>query len=97
MLLSLAYATDDDGKPVDWNETRWVDKEFNEILRKANGTLDLEKRRALCCKLEEIQMERGTVGISYWCDYFVAAGKNVQGFEGHPSGYIELNKVWLKG
>ena len=95
MLLNLAYAVDDDGKPVDWNETRWVDKEFNDILKKANGTVDLEKRRELCCRLEEIQMERGTVGISYWCDYFVAARKNVQGFEGHPSGYLNFNEVWL--
>ena len=95
MLLNLAYATDDQGKPVDWNETRWVDKEFNEILRKANGTLDLEQRRKLCCKLEDIQMERGTVALSYWCDYFVAASKKVQGFEGHPSGYINLSKAWL--
>jgi peptide/nickel transport system substrate-binding protein len=96
MILNLVYSVDDDGNPVDWNETRWVDKEFNEILRKANGILDVEKRRELFCKLEEIQMTRGTIGLSYWCDYFVAAGKHVQNFEGHPSGYIELNKVWLK-
>ena len=43
MVLNLAYTADDTGKPVPWNETRWVDKEFSTLLKQANGTLDVEK------------------------------------------------------
>ena len=34
-----------DGKPVAWNESRWVDEEFSTLLTEANGTLDLETDR----------------------------------------------------
>ncbi len=96
MVLSVAYTADAGGKPVPWNETRWVDKEFSELLKRANGTLDLEKRRKIFCKLEDIQWERGSIGIPYWVNYFFVTAKRVRGVKGHPSGYMLFNKVWLK-
>jgi peptide/nickel transport system substrate-binding protein len=96
MVLSVAYTADAGGKPVPWNETRWVDKEFSELLKRANGTLDLEKRRKIFCKLEDIQWERGSIGIPYWVNYFFVTAKRVKGVKGHPSGYMLFNKVWLK-
>ena len=71
MVLNLAYIADDKGKPVPWNESRWVDEEFTKLLAEASGTLDVDKRREIMCKLEEIQMDRGSIGIAYWmntCD-----------------------------
>ena len=61
IVLNLAYTGDAEGKPVAWNETRWVDKEFDALIREANGTLDLEKRRQIFCKLETIQQEEGQI------------------------------------
>ena len=58
MVLSLAYTADAEGKPVAWNETAWVDEEFSSLLKEAEQTLDVEKRRAIMCKLEDIQQER---------------------------------------
>ena len=52
MILNLAYVADDKGKPVAWNETRWVDQEFSKLLAQANGTVDVEARRKIMCKLE---------------------------------------------
>ncbi len=95
MVLNLAYIADDEGKPVPWNETRWVDAEFSELLRQANGTLDLEARRKIFCKLEDIQWDRGSIGISYWVNYFFVLSKRVQGVNGHPNGYMLFNRVWL--
>lgn len=95
MMLNIAYAADDEGKPVPWNETRWVDKEFNELLKQANGTLDVEARRKIFCKLEDIQMQRGSIGLAYWCNYFYAMADKVKGVKGHPSGYLDFNDVWL--
>jgi len=46
MLLPLAYISDDQGAPVPWNETRWVDEEFNAIVRESMRTLDLDKGSA---------------------------------------------------
>jgi len=32
MALNMAYTADSEGKPVPWNETHWIDKEFQDLL-----------------------------------------------------------------
>ncbi|MCG8632643.1 MAG: ABC transporter substrate-binding protein [Desulfobacterales bacterium] len=95
MCLNLAYTADDQGKPAAWNESRWVDKEFSEFLVKANGTLDVEKRRKIFCELQKIQYERGSIAIGYWRAVWMVAAANVMGLEGHPNGYMLFNNVSL--
>jgi peptide/nickel transport system substrate-binding protein len=95
MVLNLAYVADDKGNPVAWNETRWVDEEFSRLLRQANGTLDVDERRKIFCKLEDIQMSRGSVAISWWRNVWMITGKNVQDVPSHPNNYFLFNRVWL--
>jgi peptide/nickel transport system substrate-binding protein len=97
MVLNLAYIADEEGKPVAWNETRWVDEEFSRLLEKANGTLDVDERRKLFCKLEDIQMERGSIGIAWWRNVWMVTRNKVQDAESHPTLYMLFNKVWLRG
>jgi peptide/nickel transport system substrate-binding protein len=66
MVLNLAYIADDAGKPVPWNETRWSDPEFSKLLKEANGILNVDERRKVFCKLEDIQQSRGSIGIPFW-------------------------------
>jgi peptide/nickel transport system substrate-binding protein len=96
MVLNLAYIADDKGKPVPWNETRWVDEEFSALLDKANGTLDVDERRKIFCKLEDIQMTRGSIGIAWWRNVWTVTRKNVRDAKGHPTLYMLFNNVWLK-
>jgi len=96
MVLNLAYIADDGGKPVPWNETRWVDKEFSQLLEKANGTLNVDERRKIFCKLEEIQMTRGSIGIAWWRNVWMVTRKSVQDVASHPTLYMLFNKVWLR-
>jgi len=96
MVLNLAYTCDRDGNPVPLNETRWVDEEFSALLAAANATLDLEKRRRLFCRLEKIQTKRGSIGIAWWQNRWTATRKTVQGLISHPSGYLMLDRVWIK-
>ena len=95
MVPSLAYVGDAEGKPVPWNETRWVDKEFDALLKEASGTLDVEARRKIFCKLEKIQQERGSIGNAFWINVWTIAGKRVQGIAAHPSLYLSLEKIWV--
>ena len=95
MVLNLAYIADDQGKPVAWNETRWVDEEFSKLLEKANATLDVEEREKIMCKLEQIQMDRGSIGVAWWRNVWMVTRKNVQDAKGHPTLYMLFNKVWL--
>ena len=94
MVLNLAYIADAEGNPVPWNETRWVDEEFSELLSEANGTLDVEKRRELFCDLEQIQYERGPVGIPYWRNVWFIYSKDLHDVPGHPTYYMHFNEVW---
>jgi peptide/nickel transport system substrate-binding protein len=95
MMLPLAYINDAEGKPVPWNETRWSDAEFQDLLTEAQGTLDLEARRALMCDIQKIMVERGPVGIPYWMNMWAAHNPKFQGIKAHPAHYMDdWVKVW---
>ncbi|MEE4608000.1 MAG: ABC transporter substrate-binding protein [Desulfobacteraceae bacterium] len=94
--LKLAYTADDKGKPVAWNESRWVDKEFSDLLAEASGILDVDQRRKIFCKLEQIQMDRGSVGIAYWMNTWMCVNKRVKAAVAHPNLHLLLNEVWLE-
>jgi peptide/nickel transport system substrate-binding protein len=95
MVPNLAYVADDKGKPVPWNETRWVDKEFSELLAQASGTLDVDKRRKIFCKLEDIQGERGSIGIAYWMNTWMCPNKRLMNVDSHPNLIFLFNEAWL--
>ncbi|MGD8943981.1 MAG: ABC transporter substrate-binding protein, partial [Desulfobacterales bacterium] len=95
MVLNLAYVNDDAGKPVPWNETRWADDEFSKLLKEANGLINVDERRKVFCKLEDIQQQRGSIGIPYWRNAWYCLRKNVTNVSGVPSLYITFNDAWL--
>jgi peptide/nickel transport system substrate-binding protein len=97
VTLNLAYTADKAGKPGPWNETRWVDTAFCQLLEKANGVLDIEERRKIFCKLEEIQMKRGPIGIAFWRNVWMVTRKRVRELKPHPNLYMLSNRVWLSG
>ena len=58
MVMTLGYTADAEGKPAAWNESHWVDEEFNTLLAEANRTINIAKRKEIFCQLEDIQMTR---------------------------------------
>lgn len=94
MVLPLAYIADSEGVPVPWNESRWVDEEFSELLQKAQGTLDVEARRAIMADLQRIQQERGSVGIAYFQNFWAVSNPGFQGIQPHPTQYNLWREVW---
>ncbi len=97
MVPNLAYTADDKGRPVPWNETRWVDKEFSRILARASGVLDVDERRKLFCRLEQIQMERGSIGVAYWMNTWMCPSKRLKNVKAHPNLIMLFNEAWLDG
>ena len=91
MLLPLAYTTAALGN---WNETRWVDEEFETKLKEAMGTLDTEQRRSIMSDLEDIMIERGPIGNSYWKNIWNITHRRFQNIEAHPTAYDLLYDVW---
>jgi peptide/nickel transport system substrate-binding protein len=94
-VFNQAYTVDEDGKPVPWNESRWVDQEFIGLLKQANGTLDVDQRRKILCKLEDIQMTRGTVGISYFANGWFCVRSNVKGININPQRRMIQPGMWM--
>jgi peptide/nickel transport system substrate-binding protein len=95
MVLPLAYIAGPDGKPVAWNESRWVDEEFTKLLLQAQGTLDIEARRAIMEKLEVIQRDRGSVGIAWWQNVWEVWNPAFQNVVPHPTAYNLWREVWF--
>lgn len=94
MVLPLAYIADAEGTPVPWNESRWVDDEFTQLLTQAQGTLDVEARRAIMADLQRIQLERGSIGIAWWVNFWAVANPAFQGLQAHPTQYNLWREVW---
>ncbi len=83
MVLGLAYRSG-----VPWNESRYSNPEFDSLLTKAEGTLDLDARREIICQLQKIMQEEGPIVQPLWRSLFVAFDKRVKGFKLHPTLYI---------
>lgn len=94
MLLPLAYIADADGEPVPWNETRWVDAEFSELLKQAQGTLDVEARREIMSDIQRIMQERGPVGVAVWQRVWEVYNPAFQNFTIHPTLHNQWLNVW---
>jgi peptide/nickel transport system substrate-binding protein len=90
MVLPLAYLCDAEGDPVPWNETKWCDDEFAELLAEAQGLLDVEERRKVMCEIERIQRDRGSVGIAYWRNRWIVHRPQFKGLKAHPTDYNDI-------
>ncbi|MEJ2732918.1 MAG: ABC transporter substrate-binding protein [Anaerolineae bacterium] len=93
MVLPLAYTEEAIGN---WNETRWTDPEFEEVLREAQGTLDVEARRSLMCDMEDIMQERGPIFNSFWKSVWNITNKKFQNIKAHPTAYELLYEAWIQ-
>ena len=91
MVLALGYRSG-----VPWNESRFNDAEFDSLLTKAEGTLDIEERTEILGQIQVIMQERGPITQPLWQSRFVAFDKRVVGFNLHPTGYIFGEELGLQ-
>ncbi len=94
MALALGYTANAAGQPVAWNETHWIDEEFNTLLRQAERTLDVEMRRDIMCQIEDLMQERGPIGISYWRKSWMIIRSEFRNVKPHPTGYDLFYDLW---
>ncbi|MBI1777124.1 MAG: ABC transporter substrate-binding protein [Proteobacteria bacterium] len=88
MTLGLAYRSGGS-----WNESHYSNPEFDKLLTEAEGTLDLEKRRAIMAKLEAILQDDGPIIQPVWTKTFQVFDKKVKGANVHPSLLIFGNEM----
>jgi peptide/nickel transport system substrate-binding protein len=73
---------------VPWNESKWSNPKFDELLSKAEGILDVDKRREVIADIEKLMQEEGPIVQPLWRSVFAAMDKKVKGFAAHPTNYI---------
>jgi peptide/nickel transport system substrate-binding protein len=83
MVLALGYRTG-----VPWNESSYSNAKFDELLDKAEGTLDVKARAEIIGELEKIMLEDGPISQPLWRAVYAAYDKRVKGFNVHPTLYI---------
>ena len=94
MLLAQAYTRDQAGNPVSWNETRWQDDEFEQLLAITEGQLDLRDRRQTIGKIEEIMKVRGPVCIPFFLNVWKIHKNTVHGVDPSPEEYANFHETW---
>ncbi len=90
MVLGLGYRSG-----VPWNESEFANKEFDELLAQAEGTLDIEARREIMGKLERIMYEDGPITQPFWKSVVTFYDKKVLGAGAHPTNYIFAEQLAL--
>lgn len=91
MVLSLGFRSG-----VPWHPTMFADEEFDSLLTKAEGTLDLEKRKAIMKKLEIIMQQRGPICQPVWRSILTGMDKRVKGFRMHPQYQFRGNELAIE-
>ena len=90
MALSQAYRTG-----VPWNESHFSDPAFDAALAEAEGTIDVEKRKAKMEQIEKILQDAAVMVQPLWRPVYNLAAANVHGLEPHPARVMQLNRVWM--
>ena len=90
MVLNLGYRCG-----VPWNESAYCNKEFDKALNEASGILDANERRKAMEKVEKILQNDAVIAQPLWRPVFSATGKNVHGYDMHPTQYHQFHKVWV--
>ena len=91
-VLALAYKSD-----AVWNETGFSDPEFDALLEQAIGTVDTEKRRALCKRLQTRLRDSGIIVQPYWRNQTLHHTPRVQNYSRNQFRELHLHQVWLDG
>jgi len=91
MVLGLAYRSESS-----WNVNEWSNKEFDDLLTKAEGIIDVEKRREVMARIEKILQDEGPIVQPIWLPLITFYDKRVKGFVMQPPKYIYCNEMAIE-
>ena len=96
IMLTLAFTSD-----AAWNEARWKNARFDELLTLGRASLDPVQRKNIYCEAQTLIRDTGGVAIPCFIDYLDAMSDKVKGFIPVPLGPLGASQwprsVWLEG
>ena len=85
---------------ADWNDTRFFNKKFDQIIVQARGELDEGKRKQLYHDAAMIIRDNGGLIVPMFNDFISATGKRVGGWVDDPnqefSNLSAMIRCWVK-
>ena len=90
-MYSTAYLS-----TADWNDTRFKNAEFDEILIKARAELDATKRKEEYARLANILRDEGGLILPMFNDFVEARRDDVAGWIVDPNGELMGGKALIK-
>ncbi|MFV0474962.1 MAG: ABC transporter substrate-binding protein [Pikeienuella sp.] len=90
-VLALAYKSGGA-----WNESAFSNAEFDAELDKAMAIADVDKRREVMKRIEEIMQEQGVLVQPYWRSLYRHVRPGVKGADMHPTYEIHMADYWLE-
>ena len=93
-MYSTAYIS-----TADWNDTRFLRPEFDQLIMQARAELDETKRKAMYRDAAVMVRDEGGLILPMFNDFIDASSDKVMGYEPHPAaelmdGYA-LAKCWI--
>lgn len=98
MLAGLAYtpeALPPDEDSGNWNETRWVNEEFVDLLDRANATPDMDERLEFIQRMQEVQADDGGIGVPFYHNVFEYQKERIKNHVGHPHQFLQITEAWI--
>ncbi|MEO1680304.1 MAG: ABC transporter substrate-binding protein [Pseudomonadota bacterium] len=87
--LAIAYRT---GEP--WNESGFANAEFDGLVTEALAQPDVEKRRAIMARLQEIMQQEGVIIQPYWRGLINHSKSDLKGGEIHPAQELRVSDLY---
>ena len=95
--FSQTYGVGDDGAPAQWNDSKWVNADFQKLVVDARVELDEAKRKEMYGKAQELIAEDGGMICFAITDYLDGYAKNVMGNSPHARYDLNDNRIAEKG
>jgi peptide/nickel transport system substrate-binding protein len=77
--LTQVYGADEKGQPATWNDSKWVNADFQKLITDARVELDDVKRKEMYFKAQELISDDGGMICFAIGDYLDGYAKNVMG------------------
>jgi peptide/nickel transport system substrate-binding protein len=93
-MYSTAYLS-----TADWNDTRFNNPHFDDLLNQAKAELDLAKRKAIYSEMGRIVRDEGGLILPMFNDFVDGVSDKVAGYEPDPNGDLmngfAMEKTWF--
>jgi peptide/nickel transport system substrate-binding protein len=99
MVNALAYtkaALPTADAPGNWNETRWTNDQFEQLLKDATATIDIEERKQITSQMEDIQIAESGIGLPFFFSTINIDAKRIVGNLGHVNDYLQGSRAWIE-